>query len=136
MMKRRTTQRDAIQKVILERDRALNAEEILRAACRLVDSLNQSTVYRNLKLLVEEGWLQKINHPARGPLYERADKGHHHHFHCRSCNKVYELPGCILNENESTPQGFVTEKHEVFLFGVCASCQTAAGEGDYMNPSP
>jgi len=105
-------------------------------ARRVVDSLNQSTVYRNLKLLVEKGWLRKINHPARGPLYERADKNHHHHFHCRSCNKVYELPGCILNENASTPQGFVTEKHEVFLFGVCFSCQTEVDDGENTYPSP
>jgi len=125
MMKRRTTQRDAIQQVIREKDRTLNAEEILCAARRVVKSLNQSTVYRNLKLLVEKGWLQKINHPVRGPLYERTAKGHHHHFHCRSCNKVFELPGCLLKENASTPQGFVTEKHEVFLFGVCATCRTA-----------
>jgi Fur family ferric uptake transcriptional regulator len=134
MMQRRTTQRDAIQHVIREKDRALNAGEILRAARQMVTSLNQSTVYRNLKLLVEKGWLRKINHPAKGPLYERTDKDHHHHFHCRSCNKVYELPGCILNESAPTPQGFVTEKHEVFLFGVCATCQTA--DGDHFASSP
>ncbi|MFZ1955978.1 MAG: transcriptional repressor [Desulfobacterales bacterium] len=98
--------------------------------------MNQSTVYRNLKLLVEKGWLRKINHPARGPPYERTDKDHHHHFHCRSCNKVYELPGCALNENESTPEGFMTEKHEIFLFGVCTTCRTADGEDDYIVPSP
>jgi Fur family ferric uptake transcriptional regulator len=136
MIKRRTPQRDAIQQVIREEDRALNADEILCTARQVINSLNQSTVYRNLKLLVEKGWLRKINHPARGPLYERTDKDHHHHFHCRSCNKVYELPGCALNENESTPEGFMTEKHEIFLFGVCATCRTADGEDDYIVPSP
>jgi Fur family ferric uptake transcriptional regulator len=131
MMKHRTTQRDAIKQVIREKDRALDAAEILLAARQMVPSLNQSTVFRNLKLLIENGWLRKINHPARGPLYERTDKEHHHHFYCRSCKKVYELPGCALNENGLTPRGFVTEEHEVFLSGVCATCQTYDGAGEH-----
>lgn len=135
-MKRKTTQRDAIQQVLQEKDCALEAEEILCAARQLVNSLNQSTVYRNLKLLLEKGWLRKINHPTRGPLYERAGRDHHHHFHCRACNKVYELPGCGLNEKDSTPQGFITERHEVYLFGVCASCKTEDGDDLHFNPQP
>jgi Fur family ferric uptake transcriptional regulator len=122
-MRRKTTQRRAIQEVFQNKDRPLRADEVLCAGRQIVDSLDQSTVYRNLKLLVEEGWLHKINHPGVGPLYERAGKDHHHLFHCRFCNKVFEMPGCGLNEEKSTPPGFVTERHEVFLFGRCASCK-------------
>lgn len=96
--------------------------EILRLAQALVESLNQATVYRNLKLLVEDGWLKQINHPVLGALYERTGTGHHHHFHCRICDRVFELPGCALNEEGAAPAGFVTEDHDIFLFGVCASC--------------
>jgi len=123
-MRRKTAQRNAIQQVFQKRDCPLGAQDVLCAARQVVDTLNESTVYRNLKLLVVKGWLRKINHPVRGTLYERCGKGHHHHFHCRSCNKVYELPGCALNEKESTPRGFITERHEVFLFGVCATCKS------------
>ena len=123
-MRRKTAQRNAIQQVFQKRDCPLGAQDVLCAARQVVDTLNESTVYRNLKLLVVKGWLRKINHPVRGTLYERCGKGHHHHFHCRSCNRVYELPGCALNEKESTPRGFITERHEVFLFGVCATCKS------------
>lgn len=51
-MKHRTTQRDAIKQVIRERDRALDAAEILLAGRQMVPSLNQSTVFHNLKLLM------------------------------------------------------------------------------------
>ena len=89
----------------------------------MVETLNQATVYRNLKLLVERGWLRKINTPESGAWYERADKAHHHHFKCRSCDQLFELPGCALNEAKFTPPGFVTEGHEIFLFGICSSCR-------------
>jgi Fur family transcriptional regulator, ferric uptake regulator len=121
-MKRNTSQRSAIKEVILGHDRPLTIEEILHAGRQMVGSLNQATVYRNLKRMVEIGWLKQISHPVLGALYERTGKAHHHHFHCHSCNRVYELPGCALNEGELAPDGFVIEDHEVFLFGVCPSC--------------
>jgi Fur family ferric uptake transcriptional regulator len=121
-MKRSTVQRDAIQKVFVQKNRPLRVEEILQIGRATVESLNQATVYRNVKLLVEEGWLRIINHPELGALYEKAEKKHHHHFHCRSCDRLFEISGCALNERKSTPPGFVSEGHEVFLFGTCSSC--------------
>jgi Fur family transcriptional regulator, ferric uptake regulator len=75
-----------------------------------------------LKLLVDDGWLKRVTHPSLGSLYERAGKGHHHHFHCRGCNRAFELPGCALREDKVAPDGFVVEEHEIFLFGICPSC--------------
>jgi Fur family ferric uptake transcriptional regulator len=97
-------------------------DEVLAYGRKRVDSLNQATVYRNLKLLVDDGWLKRVIHPLLGTLYERTGKGHHHHFHCRECNRAFELPGCALKEDGAAPDGFVVEGHEVFLFGVCPSC--------------
>ena len=110
-MKRKTTQRTAIEQVINEEDRPLGVEEILARGRVRVDSLNLATVYRTLKLLVEKGHITQISHPLLGSLYERTGKGHHHHFHCHGCNRVYELPGCTLNEQEAAPQGFIVEGH-------------------------
>jgi Fur family ferric uptake transcriptional regulator len=126
-MQRKTSQRAAIEEVFRVADRPLGIEEILRQGRTRVESLNQATVYRNLKLLVEQGWLKPFSHPAMGTLYERTGKGHHHHFHCHDCNRVFELPGCTLNQQTAAPQGFIVEEHDVFLFGVCPSCAACAG---------
>ena len=106
----------------MQKDRPLRVEEILQTGSERVGSLNQATVYRNLKLLVASGWLRIVKHPELGILYERTGKAHHHYFHCRSCNHLFDLPGCALNENDATPPGFITEAHEVFLFGLCSGC--------------
>ena len=121
-MRRKTTQRMAIERVFRQHDRPLVVVEILTYGRKLVKSLNQATVYRNLKLLVDDGWLKRVTHPSLGTLYERTGMGHHHLFHCRACNRAFELPGCALKEDEIAPDGFVVEDHEVFLFGVCPSC--------------
>lgn len=121
-MERKTAQRSAIEQVFREQDRPLGIDDILTLGRRMVESLNQATVYRNLKLLVESGWLRQLSHPSLGTLYELADKAHHHHFHCHECNRVYEVPGCALDEENAAPSGFVVEDHEIFLFGVCPAC--------------
>lgn len=121
-MQRKTSQRTAIEQVFLDEDRPLGIDEILRRGRVQVESLNQATVYRNLKLLLDQGWLKQINHPAMGTLYERTGKAHHHHFHCRGCNRVFELPGCSLDQEAAAPEGFVVEDHEIFLFGTCPAC--------------
>lgn len=128
-MRRKTNQRQAIEQVFKQHDRPLGVDEILEIGRETVNSLNLATVYRNLKLLVENGWLTRISHPTLGPLYERSNKKHHHHFHCRECNRAYELPGCALKHEEAAPDGFVVESHEIFLFGVCPQCAELTEKG-------
>ncbi len=121
-MKRNTTQRLAIEKAFEDQKRPLKIEEILEYSRQYVENLNQSTIYRNLKSLIKDGFIKKIQHPTLGALFERTGKSHHHHFHCRKCDKAYELPGCALKKDSVAPKGYVVEAHEIFLFGVCPAC--------------
>ncbi len=121
-MQRNTAQKKAIELVFKQHEQALSVDDVLAYGRKLVPSLNQATVYRNLKILVEQGWLKRISHPVLGMLYERTEKRHHHHFHCRECNRAFELPGCVLKEEKTVPDGFVVEEHEIFLSGLCSSC--------------
>lgn len=122
-MKRNTSQREAIKAVFEQERRALCIEEVLSGGQHLVKSLNQATVYRNLKLLVDEGWLKKWHHPIKGSMYEPTGLAHHHHFHCRICKHIYEIEGCLLDPSAKAPAGFLTEAHDVFLYGVCSTCR-------------
>ena len=122
-MRRKTNQRNAIQEVFQQKDQPMGVSEILQIGRQSVQSLNQATVYRNLKLLVATGWLRTISTPDLSMLYERAGKEHHHHFQRRSCDHLFELPGCALNDEHPIPPGFVVERHEVLLFGICSSCR-------------
>ncbi len=123
-MKRNTVQKEAIRLVFQQSDRPLGIDEVLRIGRERVRGLSQTTVYRNVKSLLEEGWLLRFNHPTLGTMYEKAGKEHHHHFHCRICDHLFEVRGCALNEEQEMPAGFVAESHEIFLSGVCSSCSS------------
>jgi Fur family transcriptional regulator, ferric uptake regulator len=122
-VERKTAQRYAIERIFREAEQPLTVDEILRSGQRYVPSLDRATVYRNLKLMVSKGQIRRVSHPCVGALFEPTNRAHHHHFHCRLCNHVFELPGCTLDEKLAVPEGFIAEQHEVFLFGICSSCQ-------------
>jgi Fur family ferric uptake transcriptional regulator len=56
----------AIEQVFRQHERPLGVDEVLKYGRKLVESLNQATVYRNLKHLIDDGWLKRIFHPLEG----------------------------------------------------------------------
>jgi Fur family ferric uptake transcriptional regulator len=120
---RHTPQRDAIEAAFNQAQRPLSVDEVLEYAREQVGSMDPATVYRNLGRLVEEGWLNRLTLPAKGVVYELRQKGHHHHFHCRQCDRTFDLPGCGLRPDKQAPADFQVEDHDVFLYGLCPQCK-------------
>lgn len=119
---RNTRQRRTIRDVVERAGRPLSAEEILISAQATIPSLGKATVYRSIRALFDEGWLTAVDVPGRNALYERAGKGHHHHFQCSHCKRVYELDGCASEVRGELPAGFVSTGHDVTIYGACATC--------------
>jgi Fur family transcriptional regulator, ferric uptake regulator len=122
MDKRNTKQKAAIREAFTKADRPLSPEEALQGAQRFHPTLGIATVYRNIQNLVEDGWLTPVELPGDSTRYEIAGKKHHHHFHCNSCGKLYELEGCVATAKQKLPRGFRATSHEFFLYGTCAAC--------------
>jgi Fur family transcriptional regulator, ferric uptake regulator len=125
-MDRNTRQRQAIRQVFTETDRPLGPQEVLQAAQAYTPGLGIATVYRTLKALMSEGLLVSVELPGEPQRYEIAGKSHHHHFRCRTCDRVFEIDGCLTNLKRLTPHGFQLERHEVVLYGTCDICTNAA----------
>jgi len=121
-MERKTQQRDAIKSVIASAKRPLLPHEVLEGARVAVPALGMATVYRNLKLLVAEGAAQVISLPGESARYEMKELAHHHHFQCRSCSRVYDIPGCPGDLRRLAPRGFRVDHHDVTLYGLCSDC--------------
>jgi Fur family ferric uptake transcriptional regulator len=121
-MHRHTRQREAIRAALATAGRPLGPAEVLAAARTALPGLGIATVYRTLKALVAEGWLRPVELPGAAARYEVAGKRHHHHFHCRACDGVYEVEACPAGIRGLLPGGFRLEEHEIILYGVCASC--------------
>lgn len=125
-MERNTRQRDAIRQVFEDNPRPLSPFEVLEAGRSHVRGLGIATVYRTINALVESGWLVAVELPGEAPRYERTGSGHHHHFRCRQCARVFEIEGCPGNFAALAPDGFQLEAHEIVLYGRCARCAAAA----------
>jgi Fur family ferric uptake transcriptional regulator len=119
---RDTRQRRAIRAAFLANDRPLDPNEVLELAASGHSGLGIATVYRNIKSLLEEGWLTSVELPGEVTHYELAGKEHHHHFHCRSCGKVFELNACLPNVQKLAPMGFQVAGHDLLLYGACRDC--------------
>jgi Fur family ferric uptake transcriptional regulator len=121
-MERATRQRAAINEALVLAGRPLLPEEILDAARGLVPGLALATVYRNLKLLADEGQIRPVQLPGENTRFEPADQAHHHHFQCRACGRVFDIQACPGGLAALAPAGFTVEDHELTLYGTCGDC--------------
>jgi len=123
-MERSTRQRHAIRQTLHIAERPLLPMEILDQARAIVPALGLATVYRNLKLLVDAKEVQPVELPGEPARYELSGHGHHHHFRCRNCHRVFDIHACPGNMQSLVPPGFMVEGHELTLYGICSACQT------------
>ena len=121
-MQRSTKQRTAIQQAMTQADRPLAPPDVLELAQATLPGLGIATVYRALKAMAEEGVLREVHLPGRSPMYEVAHHGHHHHFQCKQCQRVFDVHACPGNLAGLAPAGFVVEGHEITLYGRCSDC--------------
>lgn len=119
---RETRQRRALRQVFANAKHPLGPKEARELAEAEVPGLGIATVYRTIRAWVEEEWLAPVQFPGEPPRYERAGKRHHHHFHCRSCDGVYDVSGCPPDVTRLAPPGFLLENHEIVLRGLCNGC--------------
>lgn len=121
---RNTRQRDAILEVIQAASGPLTVPEILERAQRTIPGLGVATVYRTLKLLQETGGIETVILPSGESRFEASNLGHHHHFHCRVCDEVFDLDSCpvVVPQGGAIGGGYVVEAHEITLYGVCPEC--------------
>jgi Fur family ferric uptake transcriptional regulator len=128
-MERNTRQRTAIREAIAQAGRPLLPQEVLEAAQPRAPGLSIATVYRNLRTLVEDGLLRPVVLPGENARYEVAHTGHHHHFQCRLCQRVFEVEACPGNLAALAPAGFTVEDHDLTLYGRCSDCARARATG-------
>ena len=118
---RNTQQKDAIRSAFEQANRPLSPDEVLALANKKVKRLSIATVYRNINTLVEDAFLSTVEVPGEPSRYEIAGKGHHHHFQCDDCGKIFELEGCLVQDRPRLPRGVRITRHEILLYGLFAA---------------
>lgn len=119
---RKTRQRDALSEILERAEAPLSVPELFEAASKRIDGLGVATVYRAVNSLLETGLIEAVEIPGEPARYERSDKGHHHHFQCERCERVFDIDGCLDNLRRLLPPKFKLSGHAVTLYGLCAAC--------------
>ncbi len=91
------------------------------------EGLNQSTVYRIVNALLEEGMIREVMLSPKMRHFERTENGDHHHAVCTECGKIEELAGCVTEGIETkamknTSQFKTIDRHSLEFFGICKTC--------------
>ena len=131
---RSTRQRKAIMDALAGAERPMTPEELLVLAQATVPQLGIATVYRAIKDMRDGGEVVAVDVPGHATCYETAHRAHHHHFHCRGCQRVFEVEGCVHGVDGIAPAGFRVEDHEIILKGLCALC--SRGSSPRTPPGP
>ena len=108
--------------VFQQSGRPLSPEELHEEAAKEIPGIGIATIYRNIKSLVEGGVLKTVEIPGESSRYELADLGHHHHFQCNDCQKVFDIHGCPGDMKSLVPPGFEVDSHNITLYGSCPDC--------------
>lgn len=127
---RRTRQRQAVRSAFERAERPLSPAECLELAADDVPSLGIATVYRHIKQLADDGWLDVVALPGAANRYEVAGQRHHHHFHCSDCDGVFDVDSCPREISRMVPSGFELESHEIILYGRCRECSDGSPTGN------
>jgi Fur family transcriptional regulator, ferric uptake regulator len=84
------------------------------------------TVYRILERFCEKGLVHKAYVGKRGWKYELADNCSeqqcHPHFICNRCGETFCLTGAFLPLIKGLKKGFVIQRQQVRVEGLCAEC--------------
>jgi Fur family transcriptional regulator, peroxide stress response regulator len=126
---RNTKQRKAIFDAIENHGGHLTADEIYRLVKRRFPRLSLGTVYRNLRVLVEQGGLRELDF-GMAVTYFETTKDSHYHLICRVCGSIADADIPVERGLQSVAGqasnlgGFQIEGHRLDFIGVCAACQT------------
>jgi Fe2+ or Zn2+ uptake regulation protein len=125
---RMTPQRLAILHVLHHSGGHLSPAEVYERAHVQVPGLTETTVYRTLEFLAENG-LARPAHMGSGHLVYEIARHEHHHLKCRACGSEMEVEHTLLKsmyQKLESESGYkLTDSHLTF-FGLCPNCQKGA----------
>ncbi len=121
-----TPQRFAVYANLMTRTDHPTAEQILNDLNQDAPKTSQATVYSSLQALQDVGLVREVLLEEGICRYD-ANVAPHHHFRCRCCGVIEDIPweqlqGVDLSHVRS---GLRVEGYEVTVHGVCDRCTSA-----------
>lgn len=129
---RSTRQREIVLEAFLDEDAHVSVEELYDRVRTVEPSVGHATVYRSMNLFVDANIAKERRfHEGRVRYEPGLDAGHHDHLVCLRCGDIQEFEDLTIEKLQAEiagSRGFQVEYHRLELYGLCPTCQRAAGE--------
>lgn len=123
--RKNSRQREMILKTLIHSSDHPSAEAIYAQVKKVLPNLALGTVYRNLRILKEEGLLIELN-GADGKTHYDYNTRQHHHFICEECGRIIdlvEIPDRSIEDMLSSMVGSDIILTSIKLKGLCPDCK-------------
>jgi Fur family ferric uptake transcriptional regulator len=100
-------------------------------AQRAKGKVDRATVYRTIELFERLGIVHRLNVGWKYKI-ELTDvfTGHHHHFYCTNCGRMFDLPDNPMLETMidtvAAKTDFSPRGHQLEIYGLCQNCSNAS----------
>ncbi|MCL2170416.1 MAG: transcriptional repressor [Defluviitaleaceae bacterium] len=128
-------QRNTVQRaIILDKIRNMRAhptiEDVHDEVSKSYPTISKTTVYRNLRLLAQNGMITRISLLDGLERYD-ADTHHHYHFQCSGCGGVFDvnIPHLPNIDVATESVDFYIHGHELAFYGLCKLCHNLPSIG-------
>ncbi len=125
-MSRKTKQKVAILRVLKTTKRHPTAEWVYERVRRQIPNISLGTVYRNLKLLKQEGAILELGSAGTQSRFDGKAENHYH-FRCRQCRRIFDVAEPVdreIDERLAQKTGFEVFEHRLEFQGLCKDCQS------------
>ena len=114
-------QRQLIYDIIKGRCDHPTADMIYQSAREVEPNISLGTVYRNLKLLADEGDIITLETEDKRLHYD-GDTSRHSHFICNSCGHIIDLFKPAETPKELKEMGLTVTGEKCVYYGLCTKC--------------
>jgi Fe2+ or Zn2+ uptake regulation protein len=124
-MRRETKQREAILRVLTNTRSHPTADWIYEEVKKEIPNISKGTVYRNLQVLQESGFVSELNLNGTVSRFE-AKRERHYHFRCEQCGRVIDVDQPVdrdLDQKVADRTGLKISYHQLEFRGICHDCQ-------------
>jgi Fe2+ or Zn2+ uptake regulation protein len=123
-----TPQRIVIHRALCGEAQHMTAEQVLAAVSDLLPGTSLPTVYSTLELLETLGLVRRVGTGNGAVVFDSRVEPHAHTV-CRRCGAMADLDGTAAPDDalaRAGATGFVPDHAQLVVWGLCASCATAA----------
>lgn len=120
---RKTPERFAILRKILEMDSHFEVDALHAAIEADGYHVSRATVYNTVELLEDAGIIRKLSFGHNTSVYE-LHRDNHIHLVCKKCGKIREVenPLVIASLMRLKSESFTPESFEITVHGICSEC--------------